>query len=173
MTELQQAALDTSFWVVGHRADVLPYLFEFFAVHLPPAVRAEITAVEPRYPRRRYGYAALFRVLEECGLFTAAAPVQVESRYRRGEAEAIVLATERGMTVLINDRRPLAYARSLGVTCISVADFIVYLYERERLSRASAEVKLGLIEPFTSPSVLAPARVVMAALVRARGEEGI
>ena len=38
------AVLDTSFWVVGHRVDVLTYLFRFFTVCVPEAVRAEVEA---------------------------------------------------------------------------------------------------------------------------------
>ena len=48
--------LDISFWVVGHRVDVLTYLFRFFTVCIPEAVRAEVLAPDPRYPQRVYGY---------------------------------------------------------------------------------------------------------------------
>src|SRR6266705_6922006 len=55
------AVLDTSFWVVGHRVDVLTYLFRFFTVCVPEAVRTEVLAPDPRYPHPVYGYQELFR----------------------------------------------------------------------------------------------------------------
>jgi hypothetical protein len=37
--EKQEAVMETSFWVLGHRVDVLSYLFRFFTVFVPEAVR--------------------------------------------------------------------------------------------------------------------------------------
>src|SRR3712207_3671185 len=115
MAGTRPAALDTSFWTVGHRADVLQYLFEYFQVHVPPTVRGEILAVDARYPRRRYGNAELFRVLEGAGLIRSAAPSGVDTRFGRGEAEALALAQAHGWWLLINDRGPLLHARSLRI----------------------------------------------------------
>ena len=56
------AVLDTSFWVVGHRVDVLTYLFRFFTVCVPEALRTEVLAPDPRYPHPVYGYQELFRL---------------------------------------------------------------------------------------------------------------
>ena len=61
------AVLDTSFWVVGHRVDVLSYLFRFFMVCVPDVVRDEVLAPDPRYPLRVYGYQEFFRLLEAQG----------------------------------------------------------------------------------------------------------
>ena len=63
----QIAVLDTSFWVLGHRADVLAYLFRFFAVVVPSAVENEIQARDPRYPQRVYGYQELFGLMKQTG----------------------------------------------------------------------------------------------------------
>ena len=54
------AVLDTSFQVVGYRVDVLTYLFWFFMVCVPEAVRTEVLAPDPRYAHRVYGYQELF-----------------------------------------------------------------------------------------------------------------
>ncbi len=50
--EKQSAVMETSFWVLGHRVDVLSYLFRFFTVFVPEAVRVEVLAPDPRYPHR-------------------------------------------------------------------------------------------------------------------------
>src|SRR5262249_51090487 len=61
------AVLDTSFWVIGHRVDVLSYLFRFFTVCVPDAVRHEVLSPDSRYPMRVYGYQEFFRLLEAQG----------------------------------------------------------------------------------------------------------
>jgi hypothetical protein len=62
--EKPPAVIDTSFRVLGHRVDVLSYLFRFFTVIVPDAVRGELLAPDPRYPQRVYGYQEIFRLLE-------------------------------------------------------------------------------------------------------------
>ena len=166
----QPAALDTSFWTVGHRADVVSYLFDYFVVHVPPAVRDEILAVDPDYPRRIYGYASLFRVLESRGLLPAELPAQAFRRFGRGEAEALALAQERGWWLLMNDSRPSLFAAQVGISTLSVPSFVFYLYEREVLSLASAELKLRIIAEYTSQSVMQPALQALDQLARARKE---
>jgi predicted nucleic acid-binding protein len=170
MAPSQPAVLDTSFWTVGHRADVLQYMFREFTVHVPPAVRDEVLRVDARYPRRRYGYAELFHLLERQGLLRTVAPAQVASRFGRGEAEALGLAEQHGWRLLINDRRPLSYARQVGIRTTTVPGFILRLYMYEAISLASAERKLGLIEAVTSPSVLQPVRRALDQMARRRAE---
>ena len=170
MAGQQLAVLDTSFWTVGHRADVLPYLFEFFTVHVPSAVHAEILAPDRHYPRRRYGYAALFALLERYGVLGVSLPARVEPHFGRGEAEAIALARERGWWLLINDSRPHQAAHERGIEVLSVPAFIRYLFEEAILSAASARRKLELITPVTSETILRPARQAMAVLAASRGE---
>ena len=41
--------METSFWVLGHRIDVLSYLFRFFDLFVP-RVRSEVLAPDSRYP---------------------------------------------------------------------------------------------------------------------------
>lgn len=169
MTEQQPVAIDTSFWTVGHRADVLQYLVEYFMLHAPPAVRREILAVDPVYPRRIYGYVAMFRAFEEFGALEIVTPSRPVGQFGAGEAEALALAQERGWWLLINDHRPYTFARRLGLQTTSVPSFIAYLYELEVLSLTSAERKLDLITAITSPTVIDPARQAIDCLARERG----
>jgi hypothetical protein len=166
----QPAAFDTSFWTVGHRADVLQYALSTFGFRAPPAVRKEILAPDLRFPRRRYGYAELYRLLEGRGLLPVVAPTAVGDRYGHGEAEAIALAQEHGWWLLINDYRPRQYARSLGIRTITVPALIFRLYVQEVISVTSAERKLDLIEAVTSQAVLSPVRHALDRLAHARKE---
>jgi predicted nucleic acid-binding protein len=162
--------LETSFWTVGHRADVLPYLFDFFEVCVPPAVRDEILAADPAHPRRVYGYAALYRLLESVGLLPIEAVASPLDRFGRGEAEALALAGEQGRWLLINDAHPFAYARQRGIETLSVPAFIGYLYERDILSLRSVEAKMELIRPLTGPHILRPAQRHIDRVRRSRKE---
>jgi len=68
--EKQSGVMETSFWVLGHRVDVLSYLFRFFTIFVPDAVCIEVLASDPRYPQRVYGYQEMFRLLQNQGLLT-------------------------------------------------------------------------------------------------------
>ena len=70
------AVLDTSFWVVGHRVDVLVYLLRFFTLCAPDAVREEVLAPDPRYPLRVYGYQEFWRLLTAHGTLILHNPTQ-------------------------------------------------------------------------------------------------
>jgi hypothetical protein len=166
----EPAVLDTSFWTVGHRADVLPYLFDYFSIHAPPAVRDEILAADPTHPRRVYGYAALFRLLEEQGLLLVEEPAAPQLRFGLGEAAALALAGERQWRLLINDWRPMLSATQREIRVVSVPSFIFLLYEREVISLAGAQRKLDLIAANTSPAVIRPIRRILRRLARRRGE---
>jgi predicted nucleic acid-binding protein len=162
--------LDTSFWTVGHRADVLPYVFEYFEVHVPSAVRDEILTADPIHPRRVYGYAALYRLLERLGILPVEPVMQPIHRFGRGEAEALALAEERGWWLLINDARPFQFAERRNMQVLSVPSFIGFLYERGILSPTSVESKVRLIQPLTGPEVLRPAQRHIDRITRSRRE---
>src|SRR5215470_8456520 len=80
------AVLDTSFWVIGHRVDVLSYVFRFFTVCVPDAVRHEVLSPDPRYPLRVYGYQEFFRLLEVQGALHIRNPAQRVPQFHVGEA---------------------------------------------------------------------------------------
>lgn len=88
----QFAVLETSFWVLGHRVDFLTYLFRFFDVYVPTAVREEVLAPDPRYPHRVYGYQEMFRLLEDQSAVAIRDPIQPLRQFHAGEAAAIALA---------------------------------------------------------------------------------
>ena len=67
-------------------------------------------------------------------MFSSIEPDAPIKSFGIGEAHAIALARERSWILLINDTRPLQFALSLGVRCVSVPAFCVLLYaERKTL----------------------------------------
>ena len=168
--EKQSAVMETSFWVLGHRVDVLSYLFRFFTVFVPEEVRDEILTPDPRYPQRVYGYQEMFRLLEGQGLLSIRSPTQSLPQFHAGEAAALALAEEKGWWLLINEQRPLTFARQRGMVAVTVPEFIVYLYEAHVLSYRSVLSKLDGIAPNTGQQVMQAARSAFDALARSREE---
>ena len=164
------AVLDTSFWVVGHRVDVLTYLFRFFTVCVPEAVRAEVLAPDPRYPHRVYGYQELFRLLEAQGVLATRNPTQRVPQFHAGEAAALALARDEDWWLLLNEQRALTFARQQSIKAVTVPEFIVYLYDAQLLSARSAMAKLDGIAANTGQRVMQAARDAFAALAQRRGE---
>jgi hypothetical protein len=164
------AVLDTSFWVLGHRVDVLVYLLRFFTLCGPEAVQEEVLAPDPRYPLRVYSYQEFWWVLEAQGLLTIQNPTQRLPQFHAGEAAALVLAQDARWWLLINEQRALTYARQHGLHAVTVPEFVVYLYEAQLLSYRSAVAKLAGLAANTGQRVMQPAREALAHLVAHRGE---
>lgn len=150
--------METSFWVLGHRVDVLPYVFRFFTLFVPDAVRREVLAADPRYPQRVYGYQEMFTLLEKQGLLALRSPAQPLSRFHAGEAAALALALEEGWWLLVNEQRALTFARQQGLKAVTVPEFIVYLYEARLLSYRCTLNKLDGMAANTSQAVMHAAR---------------
>jgi predicted nucleic acid-binding protein len=166
----QSAVMETSFWVLGHRVDVLSYLFRFFTIFVPEAVRVEVLAPDPRYPQRVYGYQEMFRLLEARGALSIHNPTQRWPQFHAGEAAALALAHEEGWWLLINEQRALTSARQHGLKAVTVPEFIVYLYQAHLLSYQSALTKLDEIAPNTGQRVMQAARQMFVGLAQSRGE---
>lgn len=162
--------METSFWVLGHRVDVLSYLFRFFTVFVPEAVEREVLASDPRYPQRVYGYQEIFRLLKEKSLLTLRNPTGALEKFHDGEAAALALAEEEGWWLLINEQRPLTFARQRGIKAVTVPEFIVYLYQAQILSYRSALAKLDSLAPNTGLRVIQAARQEFLALAQRRGD---
>lgn len=168
--ERQEAVLDTSFWVLGHRIDVLPYLFRFFELWVPEAVCNEVLATDPRYPQRVYGYQEIFRLLEAQGLLTRRDPQQPLGQFHAGEAAALALAREHTAWLLVNEQRALRFARREGIKSVTVPEFAVYLYETRILSHRSAADKLEALASNTGQTVMQAARRALQLAADKRGE---
>ena len=164
------AVLDTSFWVVGHRVDILSYLLRFFTVCVPDAVRHEVLAPDPRYPLRVYGYQEFFRLLEAQGALLLRNPAQRVLQLHAGEAAALALVRDEGWWLLVNEQRALTLARQQDIKAVTVPECVLYLYEAQILSWRSALVKLDGLAANTGQHIMQAAREAVAAVAQRRGE---
>ncbi|NUQ37715.1 MAG: hypothetical protein HUU23_07920 [Caldilineales bacterium] len=164
------ASLDTSFWNSAARIGVVPYLFSFFRVHYPPAVEQEIITTSPDETPLIYPQAMLFDVLKQDGRLLASNPENPVGLYGRGEAHAIALAHENAWVLLINDARPLAFARSLGIKCVTVPDFCVFLYSQGKITYPAAKGYLRRLQPNTNPKLIQEAISIIEKTTILRGD---
>ena len=164
----RNASLESSFWNAAARIGVVPYLFEFFTVHYCRAVEAEICSTDPEATPLIYPQAMLFRVFQEDRRLHPAEPKKPLELFGKGEAAAIALAWERGWDLLINDFRPLQYARGLGIPCVSVPQFVVLIFEAGRITREAALGYLDRLAPVTRPALIAEAKAAVERLHQER-----
>ena len=165
------ASLGSSFWNVGSKIGVNQYLFDFFKVHFCQAVKEEIITTDPQVTPVVYPQAMLFKVFESDGRLHSAEPSSSLDNFGKGEAGAIALALERKWVLLVNDRRPLVYARSLGVECVSVPQFCAMLYATEKITLPAAQGYLRRLATTTSAQLLDEAGRVIQSIAEMRGEQ--
>lgn len=166
----QDASLDTSFWNIAAQVGAAPYLFGYFTVHYCAAVEQEIVATNPSETPLIFLQAMLFQVLQEDGRLHQAEPATSERLYGPGEARAIALARERSWVLLINDYRPLQFAQSLGVQCVSVPGFCVLLYADGKITLPAVLGYLRRLASTTSPQLIRQAQAIVDSMARERGE---
>jgi hypothetical protein len=161
---IKPGSLDTSFWTIGYHAEVLPYLFDYFKIFLAPEVEDEILARDIQFPNVVYGYSKLYEVFKEDKRFQIIYPQGRLGQFGYGEDAAISLALEHNWMLLINDVRPYNYARSRGISTVSVPAFVVLLLSSGTIHKSAAEAKLQAIQYNTSQDLLDSARNAIAAL---------
>lgn len=169
--ELQDASLDTSFWSIAAQIGVVPYLFAFFRVNHCTAVENEIVTTSPDRTPLVYPQAMLFTVLKEDGRLHRAEPVAPIKSFGIGEAHAIALARERSWILLINDTRPMQFAQSLGIRCVSVPAFCVLLYAERKITLAAVRGYLRRLATTTSSHLIRQAEMSVDIMAEARGEQ--
>lgn len=165
------ASLDTSFWNRASEIGVAPYLFQFFYVHYCDAVRHEIITTNPEETTLIYPQAMLFQVFEEDGRLLHTEPAKPLKRLGVGEAHAIALAFETGWHLLINDSRPLAFARTLGLSCVSVPAFCLVLYQQQKITYPACRGYFRRLAATTSTSLITQAQEVAQKIAEERGEK--
>ena len=165
---IQNASLDTSFWVISSQIGLIPYLFDFFRVHYCQAVADEIITTDPETTTLIYPQAMLFRIMRDDGRLTLVEPGKPLHLYGVGEAHAIALARERDWALLINDSRPLQFAQSIGISCISVPEFCILLYTQGKITEAATLGYLKRLRSTTSPQLLTKAEQVVNEFARSQ-----
>ncbi|HID54051.1 MAG TPA: hypothetical protein EYP41_18690 [Anaerolineae bacterium] len=165
------ASLDTSFWNIAAQVGVVPYLFAFFRVHYCHAVESEIVTTHPDETPLVYPQAMLFQIMLEDGRLHHDEPNHPLTQFGVGEANAIALAREQDWVLLINDYRPLQLAQSLGIHCISVPDFCVFLYAEQKITYRAVNGQLQRLTPTTSSKLIRLAKQVADQIAHSRGEK--
>lgn len=168
---LLNASLDTSFWTYASQVGVAPYLFRFFRVHYCQVVKDEIVTTDPAATTLIYPQAMLFLVFEEDGRLHQQESLHPLPVFGIGEAHAIAVAKENDWVLLINDSRPLLYARSLGLTTVSVPSFCVLLYSKKLITLNAVSGYLKRLSTTTSATLLAEASHAIAEIAKRRGED--
>ncbi|MCC9076248.1 hypothetical protein FKZ61_009010 [Litorilinea aerophila] len=167
---LLDASLDTSFWNIAAQIGIAPYLFSFFRVYYCRAVEQEIVTTDPDETSLIYPQAMLFMVLKEDGRLYPAEPEEPLHIFGTGEAHAIALARERSWILLINDVRPLEFARSLGIECVAVPDFCILLYSQGKITYSAVRGYLRRLTMTTSPKLIQQAEQIVEEIASKRGE---
>jgi len=135
----RSAVLDTSFYVHCFFADLVPYLFDDYEVYVSEGVIAEATPVLPDCPSVVLPNVKMFRLLQQLGAIKRQQPTEVPALpYGQGESEAVALALEQRYVLLIDDYEPLKYARTLGITTVTTADFVASLNQKGMITRGMA-----------------------------------
>jgi len=155
------AVIDTSFWTLAYRAEIVANCLDLFQIVVPRAVEAEIRSTQADAPRREYPYATLFRHLRGKMLDPPDNSPRPLSRFGAGEAEAIPLAESLGAFLLINERPATAYAVGLSVVVVAVSDVIVALRLRDVISDRAARRKLDVIKSNTARAGVAEAHRIL------------
>jgi predicted nucleic acid-binding protein len=149
---------------------LIPYLFGLFRVYCCQAVRREIITTDPEETELVYPQAAAFLVAEEDGRLHLQEPQHALTRFGAGEAHAIALALENNWVLLINDSRPLTFARTFGVSCVSVPGFCVQLYTLGKITYPAARGYLKRLSSTTSRALISEAEQVLMQAAQLRGE---
>jgi predicted nucleic acid-binding protein len=156
--------LDTSFWTVGFKVGLVGYVLQLFEIVVPRAVEREIMYADRQYPARDYPNTALFREVRELMAEPAEEPPPLRV-FGGGEAAAIPLARQLNATLLVNDRRPVTFARNLGIRVTTVPDMIVFLRSREFIPEHMARAMLTTSQRHgTSPVLVEAAEQLLSAL---------
>lgn len=164
-------SLDTSFWNIAAQIGVVPYLFDYFRVHYCHAVEDEIVTTSRDETPLVYPQAMLFLVMQEDGRLHHIEPKQPFTKFGIGEASAIALAQEQKWTVLLNDYRPLQWAHSLDIQCVSVPDFCLLLYAEQKITYRAVHGYLKRLAPTTSTKLIQSAVQTVDYIYNQRGEK--
>lgn len=135
----RKATLDTSFYVHCFFADLVPYLFDDYEVYASAGVIAEVTPTLPDFPLVILPNVKMSYLLRRLGAIKSQQPTKIPALpYGLGERESIGLALEQQYVLLIDDYEPLKYARTLGVTTVTTADFVASLNQQGIITQGMA-----------------------------------
>lgn len=164
----QDAALDASFWINGHRGGLLDFLLDYFDLFVPSIVVKEIEYSLPTTGELTPA-GALFQAWRHSGHITVQDPQRLVDWFHTGENAAIALAIERNCALLIDDNAPYHFAKSQGLTVIGTPDLVVMLYAWGQLDYDRA---LAIMRHLRAHKHLTrTAMIMLELLARTKGEQ--
>lgn len=150
------AVVDTSFWSAACHLELEVFLYELFArpLFMPAPVINEVLSQPPGKPRRVYPYRQRLKIALEDGRIARRDPVQPYPRYGAGERACIGLAKERDLVLLMNDYRPYAEARRLGISVMSMPELVITLAATGIMAHKAARNHLETLRDRTSDALI-------------------
>lgn len=117
------------------------------------------------YPGRLYPDTALFQEVRRLMQDPPSTEPRPLGLFGEGEAAAIPLAQQLDAALLINDRRPAGFARSLGVPVFTVPDMVLIAQSQGLVPDHMARAMLAACQQHgTSPDLVAQADEMLSAL---------
>ena len=160
----RRATFDSSFWVHAVYLDLVDFLLSDFELVCTKAVEKELGRDNPTSLRLRASLAD--RSIKK------AAPKSTKIKlYGDGERDAINLALQQRLLLLIDDWRPYEAAQAAGVEVVNSLAYLVGLYEQKRIT---AERVLDALARITRRGTLRPewiqSAVKIVSEIRRQGE---
>ncbi len=158
------ATFDSSFWVHAVYLDLVDFLLSDFELVCAKAVEKELGRDNPTSLRLKV-------LLADRSIKQAAPKFEKIKLYGDGERDAINLALERRLLLLIDDWRPYEAAQAAGVDVVNSLAYLVRLYERKRIT---VERVLNALARITRRGTLRPewvqSAIKIVAEIRQKGE---
>ena len=158
------ATFDSSFWVHAVYLHLVDFLLSDFDLACTNAVEKELGRDNPTSLR-------LKALLADKSIKKATPKSAKIKLYGDGERDAINLALERKLLLLIDDWRPYEAARAAGVEVVNSLAYLVGLYEQKRIT---AERVLDALARITRRGTLRPewiqSAVKIVSEIRRQGE---
>ena len=162
-----KASLDASFWINAYQCGLTLFLPEYFQIFVCSEVEREIL-----YPLTTKGPpvapALWFQEWCNTGIITRQELLQPVNWFPVGKNTAIALAIENNYLLLIDDQNAYHFARSRGIKVTNSVDFVLLLYNANKLSYPTAVStisRLGLGKDLARTALAG-----LAVLARRKGE---
>lgn len=130
------------------KCDLLPLLAEKTPLAIPPEVEREVLAKPELYDAKVIASMIKGKQIQISKLAHAQHRKQVQEDFgiEAGEAEALLLAKEKGVPIGTDDWPAIKAAKIMGIPFMTAVNMLVELRRKNRLSAESALSKLDKLE---------------------------
>lgn len=140
--------LDASTLILLAKCDLLPLLAEKTPLAIPPEVEREASAKPELYDAKVIASMIKGKQIQVLKLAHAQHRKQVQEDFgiEAGEAEALLLAKEKGVPLGTDDWPAIKAAKIMGIPFVTAINVLIELCRKNRLSTESALSKLDKLE---------------------------